>query len=245
MKKTFLLLLSAVTVFGMVMSCNKPDDPSKPDDPKDDPQEPEETELIKIDGDFSDWSAAQGVATFDLGEEFAYPGLLTMKAVADEESFFIYFEYELQEEQGASSPFEIFVDADNDITTGGASWLWSEIGYEYMLEDESGWLDGNSVTDMASTMKIYNFDGVDGVDAWGEGGHLTQLELSDFCESAGTISNGIAKVEVAVLRSVVNANKAGKMSLGIVAYNEGWGTTGVLPQGAAAGAEPLLEINLP
>ena len=247
MKKIFLTIIAAVAMVSMVSSCNKPDDPNK--DPKDEPKD-EPKEAVVIDGAFADWAALKDVAVAEIGETSAYPGLLTLKATADESNIYVYFEYELQEEgeDGAlqtSAPFEIYVNSDGNPATGGASWLWSEIGYEYMLECETGFLgENNTVRDM-DDMNIYLFDGVDGVDAWGEGGHLTQQEVTSFCESAGAIKNGIATVEVSFLRSVVNANKAGSCTLGIVAYNGGWGTTGVLPQGAAAGEVALMEVALP
>jgi len=114
-----------------------------------------------------------------------------------------------------------------------------------MLEDETGFLSGNTVRDMSETMNIYLFDGTHGADAWGEGGHLTQQSVTAFVESAGTVKNGVASVEVSVLRSVVNAAKAGNAAVGIVAYDGAWKTTGALPQGEAAGAVPMLDITLP
>ena len=248
MKKVFLTILSTIALFGLVCSCDEKPNPDKPGG--DDIEEP--TELVTIDGNFDDWAALKNASSAELGEEFAYPGLLAMKAIADDTNIYVYFEYELQQEGDEddsplqpSSPFEIFVDADNNATSGGGSWLWSPIGYEFMLEDETGWLVDNKVVDMSGTMNIYKFDGVDGADAWGEGGHITQLELNSFCESAGKISSGIAKVELSFLRSVVNCTKSGKAAVGLVAYNSAWATTGVLPQGATAGAEALLEVTLP
>ncbi len=248
MKKTFLTILSAIAMVGMMASCEKqPDKPDKPDTP-DTPDTP--TEIVSIDGNFNDWSALKGAASAEIGEDSAYPGLLSLKAVADDTYIYVYFEYELQEEGEdgnlqTAAPFEIFVNSDNNSATGGYSWLWTDPGYEYMLECETGFLgEGSTVRDM-DDMNLYLFDGVDGVDAWAEGGHLTQQEVTAFCESAGTVKSGIATVEVAFLRSVVNAAKAGKATLGIVAYNGGWGTTGVLPQGAAAGEVGLLEVTLP
>ena len=251
MKKVFLTLMTVIVVMAMV-SCNK-DDNKKPNNNK--PSGEDETELVTIDGNLDEWASIKGAAVAELDETFAYPGLTIMKAIADESSIYVYFEYELQEETEdviqTESPFEIFVNCDNNPTTGGYSWLWGDtedetykVGYEYMLESEGGWLEGTTVKDMAD-MNIYNFDGVDGTDAWGEGGHLTQLELNSFCESAGKVVDGVAFVEVAFLRSVVNCSKSGKCSLGIVAYNGAWKTTGVLPQGASAGTAPMLEVALP
>lgn len=250
MKKIFLTIIAAVAMVSMFASCQE-----KPEDEKDKEKEQEPTEAVTIDGNFADWAALKDVASAELDVDAnAYPGMLAMKAYADETSIYVYFEYELQEEtpeEGdpfiqTSAPFEIFVDSDGDATTGGSSWLWSEVGYEYMLEDETGFLgEGNTVRDMAETMHIYHFDGVDGKDAWEEGGHLTELELSAYAESAGTVKNGVATVEVALLRSVVNASKAGTIAIGIVGYDGTWKTQGVLPQGEAAGAVAMLDVTLP
>ena len=255
MKKVFLTLMTVIAVMVMV-SCNKDDNKKKPNNNN---QGGDETELVTIDGNLDEWASIKGAAVAELDEKFAYPGLTIMKAIADESSIYLYFEYELQEETEdviqVASPFEIFVNSDNNALTGGYSWLWGDpedpdheyykVGYEYMLESEAGWLDGNKVVDMSESMNIYNFDGIDGVDAWDEGGHLSQLELNSFCESAGKVVDGVAFVEVAFLRSVVNCTKSGKCSLGIVAYNAAWKTTGVLPQGETAGKATMLEVVLP
>ena len=248
------MLMTAIVMVAMV-SCNKDDNKNKGN--KDNNGGNETEDLITIDGNLDEWASIKGAATAELDEAFAYPGLKVMKAIADETNIYVYFEYELQDEKDSenlqvASPFEIFVDCDNNATTGGYSWIWGDaedetykVGYEYMLESEVGWLDGTKVVDMSESMNIYNFDGVDGVDAWGEGGHLTQLELNSFCESAGKVVDGMAFVEVAILRSVVNCSKSGKCNIGLVAYNAGWQTTGVLPQGASAGVERMLEVALP
>lgn len=256
------MLMTAIALVAMV-SCNKDDNKNKGN--KGNGGNNETEDLITIDGNLDEWASIKGAATAELDEAFAYPGLQVMKAIADETNIYVYFEYELQdavdtEEPQTNSPFEIFVDSDDNATTGGYTWLWGDaedetykVGYEYMLESEAGWLEGTKVVDMSESMNIYNFDGVDGVDAWGEGGHLTQLQLNSFCESAGKVVDGMAFVEVAVLRSVVNCSKPGKCNIGIVAYStykndKGetvWPTTGVLPQGAAAGAERMLEVALP
>lgn len=246
MKRIFLTILAAISLVSFVACKEKVDPENKPDDNN---GGNETTEAIAIDGSFADWAALKNAVSVSLGEDNAYPGLLAMKAYADETNIYIYFEYELQEidEDGniqTIAPFEIFVNSDDNSATGGASWLWADPGYEYMLECETGFLEDGNVRDM-DDMNIYLFDGVDGVDAWGEGGHLTQQEVTAFCESAGDVKSGVATVEVSFLRSVVNANKAGNCTLGIVAYNDAWGTTGVLPQGAAAGEVGMLEVTLP
>ncbi len=243
MKKIYRTLFAAVAVLGMMCSCEKTPQNKPGDDPDDKPEEPKE--LIVIDGDFSDWSTANGVVSTEIGEVSYYPGLLAMKAVADDTNIYVYFEYELAEEQGGAAPFEVFVNADNNPATAGGTWLWGESGYEYMLESEAGFLDGNSIKNM-DDLAVYAFTGEDGHDAFEtDPASLDKKDVKDFSENAGKVSNGVATVELSFLRSVVNANKAGKLSLGIVAYAASWATTGVLPQGESVGVEPLMEITLP
>ena len=250
MKKTFLTILTVLAMVSMVAACKK--DPKPNDKPNDNPND-EPTEVVTIDGNFADWAALKNVASAEPGEDAAYPGLLLMKAVADETNIYVYFEYELQDlgDMGiqAAAPFEIFVNSDNNTATGGASWLWSEVGYEYMLESEDGFLaNATTVRDMGEDIGLFLFDGVDGVDAWGDGGHLTKQEVTAFCESAGTVKNNIATVEVSFLRSVVNATKKGTVAIGLAAYDlsdPNWHTSGVLPLGVSAGEVGLLEVTLP
>ncbi len=246
MKKIF-MILAAIAMVGMV-ACKK-DDTKKE---KTNTEETTEAAAIKIDGDFSDWKALKsGVSSCELGEENAYPGLLAMKAYADEDNLYIYFEYEIQEEQGDGAPIDIFVNADNSPATGGISWLYDKdgMGYEFFVESEKGFLENNNaavrnMTDMA----VYSFTGQNGTDAWddvnGDAG-LTKKDAQDFCESAGKVSNGVATVEISIPRSVINATKKGTIGLGISTYFASWATSGVLPQGAAAGAESLMDVTLP
>ena len=180
------MLMTAIVMVAMV-SCKKDDNKNKNGNGN---GGSDAEELVAIDGNLDEWASIKGAATAELDEAFAYPGLKVMKAIADETNIYVYFEYELQDEDGGddiqvASPFEIFVDSDNNAATGGYSWIWGDaddetykVGYEYMLESEAGWLEGTKVVDMSESMNIYNFDGVDGVDAWAEGGHLTQLELN-------------------------------------------------------------------
>ena len=240
MKKSFLTILAIVAMVGAVCSCKK-DKPT----PTPGPDTPDETTLITIDGDFADWTKAANVVTAELDEEAtSYLNLLTMKAVADEENIYLYFEYEIAEDQTVA-PIDILVNSDNNSATGFSSWIWTNVGWEYMLESEAGFLAGSSVQSM-DDLAVYKCNGPDGVDAWdAESNGMTKLELTSFAENAGKVESGIAYFEMSILRSAVNATKKGALTLGVTMTNvvDGdWVTTGILP---TFGSEDMLEVALP
>ena len=249
MKKTVLTLLAAVAMVSAVVACKKtpkpgPDKPDIPDTP---------TEIITIDGDFSDWASAANVAVAELGEGSTYDNLLVLKAVADDENVYLYFEYEIVEGQTVA-PIDILVNSDNDPATGFSSWIWKNVGWEYMLESEAGFLSENSIKSM-DDIAVYKCNGPDGVDAWAADSHgMTKLTLTSFCENAGKVVSGVAYCEMSFLRSAVNATKKGALTLGMTATNvvfgvndEGeqtsdWVTAGILPDYES---EDMLSVDLP
>lgn len=256
MKKFYLFLLAVLTVASLAISCKK--DNTKPaDKDKDtetvsnDPQDGGDDAVITIGGDFSDWDNLDGVAECELDEDtgFSYPGLLCMKAIADEDYLYIYFQYQLQrtvpqaeegeeggEEGGetmskadeeedypfqTSAPFNLFVNIDNDPETGYTSYIWSKegCGYEKYVESEMGFLADATSTQHMTDMKVYQASGADGADAWDPDGGLDDLKLSDFFEDNVSLSNGVATVECSVLRSAIECNKPGKIAIGLIIYN--------------------------
>ena len=243
MKKVFLAILATIAVVGMV-SCNKDDNGKSGKGKKTD------TEVnIKIDGDLADW--ADVAVGAEVSEETleTRAALLTLKAAADATNLYIYFEAQLEEDQ-AEAPIDIFINADGDTSTGFSSWLWNNVGWEFLLESETGYLaSATAVRDM-DDMNIYKaktWQGADGaqLDGWGTGAEMEQLELSGFCASAGKVVNGIAFVELSIARSAINARTKGTIGLGVEVHNAGWADIGMLPIGTDTGEVDVMEVVLP
>lgn len=236
-------LMAALVVFS---SCNKKSTtPAKDKEEKQPEPEPEpETAVIVIDGEFADWTAAGAdVAVSVLPEEAEKVSVLVLKAIADEDYVYVYFEQELEEGQEVS-PFDLFISADNNAETGASCYLWPEgCGWDYLIESEGGLLgSATTIRDMAD-MNVYHFIGPDGEDGWADESYQEKLDdISDFTVNAGVVTNGVAKVELAISRTAFG-NKFGKtIAIGLLLYEgDSWADNGFLPQDG----EGMLEVKLP
>lgn len=254
MKKVFVTILSVLAVASMVCSCKKD---NKNQGGKNNGGGEETTEVITIDGKFTDWDALKDVAVSEVPEVATERcNMLLMKGTADSDNIYLYFEYQLAEDEEGNlqkdAPFDIFFDADGNSSTGFISWIWSNegCGWDYLCETEGGILKDGAIANL-SDMNIYRADtytdaaGVQ-IDGWDTGAVQTKLDLKDFAEAAGTVKNGIAMFEVSILRSVINANKKGSVGVGITISDAGWNTMGVLPLGeSGVGEAEFMQIAIP
>lgn len=246
MKKVMMFLGVCLTAALMLVSCGKNNDPKpNPDNGKENGGETpeEETDLIVIDGDFADWNGAPKVAETFLPDGCTKVSVLALKVTSDADKIYIYFEQELEEGQ-AVSPFDFFLNTDGKDETGASTYLWEEAGWDYLIESELGLLaSATAVRDM-DDMAIYHFIGPDGEDGWADPSYQTRTDDSGFATSAGVVQNGIAKVELSVLRSVF-PEMAKKIKVGILLYEgDSWTDNGVLPQGEDAAIVPMMEVTL-
>lgn len=243
--KKFYFIAAALVMAGMVCACNNTDDPVN-----NGKTNKEGGVSVKIDGNFDDWKGEFATADLSDVEETSYPNLTIMKAGADSKKVYFYFEYTLEEGQTVA-PIDILINSDGDTTTGFTSWIWSKegCGWDFMLESEAGFLGENNTITALADMAVYKCMEGDGQDAWDTGSKFEQQNVEDFVECKGTVKGGVAYFEVSVLRSVINANKKGKMAFGVTmtdATTGDWVTTGILPQVVdGIGNGDLLEVVLP
>ena len=243
MKKVFLTIMAAIAVAGMV-SCNQ-DDPQKGGK-----KEKKDVVVdVKIDGNVDEWKDVPVGAEVSEDTEATRAALLTLKATADAKNLYIYFEAQLEEEQ-ASAPIDIFINSDGDTSTGFSSWLWSEVGWEFLLESETGCLaDANTVRDMDDMSiykaKIWKNEAGEQLDGWDDAADMEKLELSGFCTSAGKVVDGVVFVEMAIERGAINARTKGSIGLGVEFHSASWGDIGMLPIGTTTGEVGVMEVALP
>lgn len=243
--KKYYVILAALAMVGMVCACNQDNVEDGGNGKKDD------AVSIKIDGTFDDWKS-NDIAFADLSdvEETSYPNLTLMKAAADSKKVYFYFEYTLEDDQTVA-PIDILINSDGDASTGFTSWIWSKegCGWDFMLESEAGFLGENKTIADLSDMAVYKCIEGDGQDAWDDGSKFEQQNVDDFIACKGAVKDGVAYFEVSVLRSVLNANKAGKITFGVTmtdATTGDWVTKGILPQSAdGIGTADMLEVVLP
>lgn len=257
MKKVFMILATIAMV--CTVSCKK-------DNKKDKPAGGggEEESAIVIDGKFADWTAlGNKVSVATVAEEANYPYLLTLKGYADEDNLYLYFEYELVEDQTASA-LDILINSDNNGLTGFSSWIWGDggCGWEHMIESENGFLNGATAYKEMDDCVIYrcktwkNAAG-EQLDAWGDGAEFEAINatwddaganVTRQDENAGVVANGIATFEMSIPRSIILASSKGSLAVGVTATNvvDGdWVTAGILPLDEGVGAGAMLSISLP
>lgn len=229
MKKVFMFLGTCLMAALVVISCGKKGvTPDPKPDPKPEP-EPEPEAVIVIDGQFADWAAAPGVATALLPDGCTKTSVLALKVTSDAENIYVYFEQELLEGQ-AASPFDFFLNTDGDDATGASTYLWTDAGWDYLVESEAGFLASATAVKDMSDMALYQFVGPDGADGWDSPDYQIRTDDAGFAVSAGVVENGVAKVEVSIARSIFEG-MVKNIKVGILLYEgDSWVDNGVLPQ---------------
>lgn len=245
MKKIYLILIAALTVASLALSCKKNNNPTPSNtdtESKDATAEPEAS-IITIDGDFADWAALKNVAKAEISEdEDAYPCLLEMQAVADETYIYLYFVYQPAEDQ-ASAPIDILFNTDDDVDTGFNTYLFKDAGWDYDLACSDGFLVNGKFKSMNNAMTLYKCDGPDGADRYDEGSKVKNLTAG--AKSKGvTADDGIITFELSIKREKMKVEKKGTIYVGVYVSNEEWKENGVLPREDGLASE-LLEVSLP
>ncbi len=192
--------------------------------------------LIKIDGNFSDWSEvpADKLATATLPEGASLTALKELKVCADEN--FIYFYLKLDKVQVA--PLDIFINSDNNAATGCNSWLWDPCGADYLIE---GFLD-EGMADAA----VYNWpidkpqDGWEWVEAVPAGSGIISMS------NLKTVSGTIVELEARITKELIPTTFGDEIKFGIFSSNADWAETGALPAVSASSdvKAPLLTVKL-
>jgi len=192
--------------------------------------------LIKIDGNFSDWSEvpADKLATATLPEGASLTALKELKVCADEN--FIYFYLKLDQVQVA--PLDIFINSDNNAATGGNSWLWDPCGADYLIE---GFLDGGMID-----ATIFNWppdkpqDGWEWVEAVPSGSGVISMS------NLKTVSGTIVELEARITKELIPTTFGDEIKFGIFSSNADWAETGALPAVSASSdvKAPLLTVKL-
>ena len=130
MKKVFAFMAIAATI--LAVSCKKNDPKPGPGPDPEDPEDPEYVMPITIDGDFSDWAKldASKMVVAQSAEGATKEALKVVKVYADEFFVFVYFEWDKDqisyEPDVEHVPFHVYINGDNDFTTGGYADQWAD-----------------------------------------------------------------------------------------------------------------------
>ncbi|MBO4760540.1 MAG: hypothetical protein J5520_02200 [Bacteroidales bacterium] len=239
MKKIFALLAIASM---MAVACGKDNNDPKPDNG-------EYVKPIEIDGDFSDWAkldskkVAASYAVSD--EENPISALTSVKVYADAQYVFIYFKFDKDQIEIGSEevPFHIYINGDNDESTGG----FDNVQYKGSSTDVmmEGFLsDGTDFASYDPSVSIWVEPDPNDKDANPEWSWSQILPMgSGVCTGAGKDN----EYEIAFVREMYPVDTlSDEFTIGFD-IQLGWESVGILPNAActadnASGLAPMLKV---
>ena len=243
-----MILTSAITVAALACSCEK--EPQNPNDKPDDDNNGDVVEnLITVDGEFDDWKGLSNVSVAEVpNDEDTYTALLKMKAVADKENLYLYFEYQVPEDQ-TQAPMTIEFDTDNDESSGFTDWLWAGVGWDYAIESSAGFVGAETFKKMNDLKLVTPLDGYDGTSRswdpknWKDG-------TAKGVKNKGTRTNDIIKFEMNIPRSLLKIEKKGTIRVGAYVQDvtdDKWSDApvGLLPIDDGVSMTEQLEVKIP
>jgi PKD repeat protein len=172
-------------------------------------------EPIAIDSLFNDWASINPLCSFPDGEGRT---LLEFKVMDSPNFLYIYV-------KGTSSigeVLQVYIDADNDSTTGWGYWNWfKKPGLEYLMESViTGW----SGTDPGSGIQAATGSNID----WPWESLISQNAIN---KSSGYVVSGANKVlEISLLKSMFSNPEFGNTIRILISNSDNtWANVGTLP----------------
>lgn len=225
----------------MAVSCNKEEKPKKDD--KKDKEDVEYIAPITIDGQFADWAKldASKVATATSVEGADKDALKLVKVYADELYVYIYFEWdtdlvESDAENDEQVPFHVYINGDNDTSTGGFADQFEDACMDLLLE---GFLFDSDDQITAYDPECFKWCGEVNGSGWDN-------NWEDIDSPAGFVTGaGVnGKYEMSICRELYPAGKmATDFSIGFD-IQQGWDSVGVLPNAAEGNANSLPVVTV-
>ena len=196
------------------------------------------TRISLTDNSISDWDAVtEDQFIVPLGDN---SGVIT-KLKFDYDADFVYVLLEFEGALVDSTIFNALIDTDIDTTTGFFSWVWPELGADYLLQGQIG-LDANS------WFGVYlnpNPAGVHGWPAWDDKAPTLPAEFYIF---AGAYeSGGKVTYEIGFDRNKMPEFDKDRLKIGVYLANKSWAEVGFAPDKTEEGGTPqagfILEMN--
>lgn len=194
---------------------------------------------IKIDGDFSDWDNLDEslVSVAYCASNPRKTALQVLKAYADDESLFVYFEYDPDqiywERDVEHVPFHIWLNSDNNNYTGGLQSGFFDAGADYLLESflYSG---GELAYEEACLYRWYGQD------------YTYDWAWEDYARG---ISSGAGNGRAYEVRLDLNAFPHNSSFAIGIDIQQSWDTVGMLPNASVTDSNPngesvLLPVNV-
>ncbi len=175
------------------------------------------------DGDLSDWDVVTE-------EQFVVPlgdnsGVM-VKAKYEYDADYIYGYYVFEGTLGTEYQLDIFIDYDNDSTTGFTSYLWPASGADFLIET------ADFATDEHQPL-YFNYIGNPGEEDW----NWEEKQLSDGAMEFGTMKQDGDNVvfEIRMKRDVVPGLSNDVVSFGVFISDADWAEIGFAPDATQEG----------
>lgn len=197
---------------------------------------------IVIDGKFDDWAAMDPakVAVAECHPEAVLGGLKVLKVYADEFFVNVYIKMDMDFIEPESTPFHVYLDADNSAETGGYGDEFAEAVSEWSFEGHI--MDGGVFC--SYDPGLYPWSGEVGADGW---------EWIDNIMEGGLATGDGAndEYEFAISREMLGETVtfAEVFGIGVDIQDSGWESVGILPNDAVTesntgGKAPLLRVTV-
>ncbi len=221
------------------------------------PSGPFKSKISVTDNSSADWEnvPAEYLVESECPDDAMYLGLKWAKIYADAAFINILVAYDPDElgEDLSWIPFHVYLDVDNDPTTGGFNGQLSEGNADVLLE--TGILADGAHNPWNPSVSKWWGDGVsnewiwsdpskdhDASDFWGAEVGEGQLPIGNSQELEGNI------FEIQLMRELIPHEFANEFGLALDIQDAGWSSVGMIPQGSATddGAVygPILKIKI-
>ena len=195
---------------------------------------------VTIDGDFEDWNnlPADLVAVAEVDDNATMDALHVIKFITNPDYLFFYIQYSgVEDEVGV---LDIFINTDDDATTGHSSWLWLDSGADILIE-------GGTAVDPEAGVEAWwpdFFTFINGGDPTGWTWDPLDAEGKYEISNIITLPDGDKALEARISRAGIPNFKACKV--GVLFQAPEWaGEVGNLPEThVTEGAAPMLEVKL-
>ena len=180
-----------------------------------------------INGNFDDWSDLNG-----LGHSTATQStnnLYDMRWYANETDIYFYLEFST-----AVTPVDMLFSTDDDATTGHDSWIWSNSGADYLIEE------GNIANHFASA-GLDAFNNTLAQDSWEENSWIRTANSCVIASNIMTLSNGHKAVEGKIAISNIPSSIVA-LRVGVFTCDANWADNGFLPESGSMLEIPIYRV---
>ena len=195
---------------------------------------------IRIDGNFEDWNdlPADLLAKAEVDDNATMDALHAIKFISDADYLYFYIQYSGTEDE--VGVLDIFINTDDDATTGHASWLWVDAGADFLIE---GGTDIDTETEQELWWPDF-FTFINGGDPAEWSWEQIEAEGVATFSDIKVLTNGDKAIEGKIMRAGIPNFTACKV--GVLAQAPAWtGEVGNLPETHVTdGAAPMLEVQL-